>query len=292
MAHIVEHGISYGTRDEYHFRYAQFRQTLNEVNMINSDPNMTHQVGINYLATWTKEEKARLLGYRGESTKPKNYTTLDETKIADSVNWVTKGAVTPVKNQGQCGSCWSFSTTGALEGAHQITSGNLVSLSEQQFVDCDKVDQGCNGGLMDNAFTFAETHKIVPEASYPYTARRGVCKPNIADLGVVQVSSYTDVPPKSASQMKAALNKAPVAIAIEADQMSFQGYTGGVITSGCGQRLDHGVLAVGYGEENGTEYVLVKNSWGASWGVDGYVKLGLNENACGFLNAASYPQTN
>ena len=99
MAHIVEHGISYGTREEYHFRYAQFRKSLDEVNRINADPSMTHQVGINYLSTWTAEEKSRLLGYRADPMRPKNYSNLDDTNLADSVDWRTKGAVNAIKNQ-------------------------------------------------------------------------------------------------------------------------------------------------------------------------------------------------
>jgi len=231
MAHIVEHGISYGTKEEYHFRYAQFRHTLEQVNMINSDPNMTHQVGINHLATWTADEKAKLLGYRADPSKPKNYTQVElKDDLPSEVNWVTKGAVTAVKNQGQCGSCWAFSTTGSMEGAHFQATGKLESLSEQQFVDCDMFDSGCNGGLMNWAFTFAKTHPIVQGSAYPYTARGGYCKSDVSQVDAVTVKSYMDVQPKSATAMKNALQNGPVSIAIAADQFAFQGYTGGVIT--------------------------------------------------------------
>merc|ERR1711948_208827 len=165
------------------------------------------------------------------------------------VDWTTKGAVTPVKNQGQCGSGWSFSTTGALEGAYEIASGNLVSLSEQQFVDCDKVDSGCSGGLM-------------------------------------------GVSPDSESAMMSAVSQQPVSIAIEADKSVFQLYKSGVLQSSCGSSLDHGVLLVGYGTEDGTDYWKVKNSWGSSWGDAGYVKLLRGKGGsgeCGLLKQASYP---
>merc|ERR1712226_232724 len=142
--------------------------------------------------------------------------------LAASVDWTTKGAVTPVKNQGQCGSCWDFSTTGGLEGAWQLASGNLVSLSEQQFVDCSKQNSGCNGGLMDYAFSFAKTTAIATESSYPYTARDGSCQ-SVSAVGIPQggVTGYTDVS-KSASSLISALNSQPVSVAIQADQAAFQ----------------------------------------------------------------------
>ena len=140
---------------------------------------------------------------------------------------------------------------------------------------------------MDNAFKYIETNPLELEADYPYTARDGTCK-YVKTKGVGKVKSYVDVPANQAAQLKAALNQQPVAVAIEADQSAFQLYTSGVITKGCGTSLDHGVLAVGYGTENGVDYFLVKNSWGAGWGDKGFVKIGTN-NVCGILLAASYP---
>jgi len=204
--------------------------------------------------------------------------------LAASVDWTTKGAVTPVKNQGQCGSCWAFSTTGGLEGSWEIASGNLVSLSEQQFVDCDKVDSGCNGGLMDNGFKFAEGVAIATEDSYPYTAKDGSCQSSFT-TGIPQggVTGYKDVS-NSASALQSALQSVgPVSVAIEADQSVFQMYTSGTITSGCGSNLDHGVLAVGYDGNS----IKVKNSWGSSWGVNGYVNIDASQ--CGITTSASYP---
>ena len=293
MAHIVEYGISYGTREEYHYRLSLFRENLEEVERINNDSSETHTAAVNYLSTWTAAEKKTLLGFKNNSTIKRNEVTLDETNLADSINWVTSGAVTPVKNQGQCGSCWAFSSTGAMEGAHFKATKKLVSLSEQQFVDCSTQNSGCNGGLMDYAFKYAETTPLMTEGDYPYLARKSIFKKcsDAATKGVVEATTYMDVTHGSKTQMQAALAKGPVAIAIEADKSVFQTYHSGVMTSAaCGTQLDHGVLAVGYGTESGQDYFLVKNSWGASWGDAGYIKLGA-DNICGMLNQPSQPTT-
>ena len=225
--------------------------------------------------------------------------------LADSIDWVSKGAVTEVKNQGQCGSCWSFSTTGALEGANFVTHGELISLSEQQLVDCDNFqnggkDHGCNGGLMDNAFTWIEKNGgLCQEASYPYTSgtsrTSGTCMKDCDVVSGTDITSFYDVPANSDEDMMGALNQQPVAIAIEADQKDFQLYSSGVFTGSCGTNLDHGVLAVGYGTMDGVDYYRVKNSWGTTWGKGGYIYLGRGSDynhgkgQCGMLMQASYP---
>jgi len=219
----------------------------------------------------------------------------EPTEVA-SVDWVAAGAVTPVKNQGTCGSCWSFSTTGSMEGAHFIKTGTLVSLSEQQLVDCShNGNLGCMGGMMDRAFQWTETHPLETEADYPYqgwTIAQG-CRYN-ESLGVVAASSYVDVTPNSSDALKAAIAQAPVSVAIQANQKVFQLYTGGVITADCGTNLDHGVLAVGYGvDTDGTPYYKVKNSWGPDWGEAGYVRIAIvdGEGMCGIQMTPSVPST-
>ena len=219
---------------------------------------------------------------------------LPETNVA-AVDWRAKGAVTPVKNQGQCGSCWAFSTTGSVEGRHQIATGNLISLSEQQLVDCSTSlgNNGCNGGLMDYGFKYVKSNKLETEADYPYHAVDQKCAVN-ASKGVVSVSGYKDVQSKSASQLLAAVAQGPVSVAIEADTSVFQSYSTGIISStGCGTSLDHGVLVVGYGTEGGKDFWILKNSWGNSWGEKGFFRIARSSAAgpgiCGLQLQASYP---
>merc|ERR1711865_341344 len=215
----------------------------------NANANNTHVVAHNLFSDKTFAEMKKLNGYVAGPLRASTAVTLDESNLAASVDWRSKNAVTPVKNQAQCGSCWAFSTTGAVEGADAIKTGSLKSFSEQQLVSCSKQNSGCNGGLMDYAFEYIKTAPLELEASYPYTSGAGrVASCNYKkSAGVGSVSAFHDVTVGSASQMKAALAKNPVSVAIEADQRAFQAYTSGVITTGCGTQLDHGVLAVGYG---------------------------------------------
>merc|ERR1719181_2053374 len=203
-----------------------------------------------------------------------------------SVDWTTKGAVTPVKNQGQCGSCWAFSTTGSTEGANFLKTGKLESFSEQELVDCAQSfgNQGCNGGLMDDGFKYIESKGDVLETTYPYTGKTGKCSSSKTSHPDVKVTGFKDVAEKNEAQLMAAVQKQPVSVAIEADQSGFQFYKTGVFSGTCGTKLDHGVLAVGYGTDGGKKYWKVKNSWAATWGDKGYIRMvrkGSNATATG-----------
>jgi C1A family cysteine protease len=217
--------------------------------------------------------------------------------LPPSVDWTKKGAVSPVKDQGQCGSCWAFSTTGSVESAWFLKNGTLVSLSEQQLVDCSvsQGNMGCNGGLMDYGFQYIIDNKgLTAESEYPYTATGPNKCLATGDPVYARISTYKDVPANSEVALLSAIAQQPVSVAVEADQNAFQFYSSGVMTAKCGTNLDHGVLAVGYGTVGGQDYYLVKNSWGADWGEKGFIMLGRGPKfgaagQCGVQMAASYP---
>jgi C1A family cysteine protease len=293
----AKYGKYYNGADEDAKRHQIFDANVEFINAENAKGH-SYTLGVGPFADLTAEEfTATRLGYKQtESDEPVlDVHQWEGEELADSLDWSTKGMVTDIKDQGQCGSCWAFSTTGALESGYAISSGKLVSLSEQQYVDCDGLPNlGCMGGQMSSALKWAEKHDLCTEESYPYTAKGGLlssCKSKGCTVGM-KSGSVTGVKNLNNCQdtdLKSALQGQPISIAIQANQNIFQHYTGGVITGSCGTNTDHGVLLVGYGTDGGDDYWKVKNSWGNSWGEAGFVRLVQGKNQCGINSGPNFP---
>lgn len=276
--------------------FAAFRSNDALIDAHNANPG-SYWLGHNEFSDLTQEEfSERMLGLIPQSSRKQSFnistSTLQVTENTPaSIDWVARGAVTAVKNQEQCGSCWSFSATGAIEGAYFISSGKLMSLSEQQLVSCDKQASACSGGNMDQAFAWVNSNGgLCTEDAYPYVSgAKNVPSCNNRCQNSVTVAGHVDVPQSDENSLLAAVAQQPVSVAVDAMGV-FQLYSHGVLTSNqCGSQLDHGVLAVGYGTDNGLKYWKVKNSWGATWGEQGFIRLQRGVNMCGIANMASYP---
>ena len=307
---ITEHSLYI---DNFETRLHIFSKNLLSIISHNSDNSNTYRKEMNAFGHLTREEFAETrLGYnQAANIRPDGVVEINPlnsglssrtlSELPSEVDWVSRGAVTKVKNQGRCGSCWSFSTTGAIEGAYFLKTGKLLSFSEQQLVDCDKTCFGCRGGLMDTAFEWIKDHKgMCLENDYPYVSGNGIqpktCTRCINVPGST-VKSFVDVISDSEQELMSAVSGRPVSVAIEADQEAFQFYKSGVVTGKCGSKLDHGVLVVGFATtSDGIDYWRIKNSWGTGWGEDGYVRIQRGKTSvfnksgqCGILKQASYP---
>jgi len=266
------------SHEEFFNRYNIFKSWVDYTSAHNAG-NHTWQAGINQFSDLTPAEfKAQYLSSlivpQGDNRLVDNTVMLPDPSQPNDVDWRSKGAVTPVKNQGQCGSCWAFSATGAIEGWAVAKGGkSLTSLSEQAFVDCTRAvgNQGCNGGWPDKTIGWAASHGVTTESSYPYTARDGSCKsftPLYKPGGVSTGSGE--------ATLSAQLNSLPVSVCVDASG-GFQSYHSGVFSGPCGTQINHAILAVGYT----SSYFIVKNSWGTSWGSSGYIYMAKGKNLCG-----------
>jgi len=287
--------------DEFRIRYEIFKRNLDFITNWNADSSHTHKVAMNKFGDLTNQEFAKIyLGFKMPENGKLTGNVFQPDVVVDALpskwDWRTKGAVTAIKNQGQCGSCWSFSTTGSTEGCHKLKTGTLVALSEQNLMDCSysQGDNSCEGGLMTNAMNYIISNGgIDTEASYPYQGvDETTCSYSSSNSGAT-LASYNNIASGDENALQQAVYKGPVSVAIDASQNSFQFYSSGVYSDpDCSSTsLDHGVLAIGWGVDSGTAYWLVKNSWGTDWGLSGYIEMARNDNnMCGIATMATLPQ--
>lgn len=284
---------------EFEERFKIFAENIAHIRLHNS---LGHDwiLGVNQFSDLSPEEfKSLYLPYKFEVPEQKIFEIIEnvDDDYPLSIDWRQSGAVSEVKNQGTCGSCWSFSASGAIEGAWQIAGNQLVSLSEQHLISCSFSygNNGCNGGLMSDAFNYViNSGGLASEQVYPYVSVNGKlpeCDRTLSSQVSAKITSQGQVKPNNPESLLSAISKQPISVALEADQSIWQHYAGGVITSNCGTNLDHGVLVVGYNTEDTTPYYIVKNSWGPEWGLGGYVHIGISKGAgiCGIQMMPVYP---
>ena len=272
------HSIKYASEFENAYRERIFLENLAKMNLHNSNEYKTYEMGLNQFSAMTTEEFAQTYLGTIVAESSNNIESVDDAQVGD-VDWVAAGAVTAVKNQGQCGSCWAFSATGGLEGLSFLNGDKkLENFSEQQLVDCSGSfgNQACNGGLMDNAFKYVKANGILHEDEYPYKAVKQTCSKN---AGPFKISGYVDI--KNCNDLASAIVGRPISVAVDASNWS--PYKSGVFNN-CKTALNHGVTLVGITDQAW----IVKNSWGPAWGEKGFVRLARG-NTCGICNVASYP---
>ncbi|KAA3453112.1 ervatamin-B-like [Gossypium australe] len=297
---MVDYSRKYESKLEKEKRLNIFKENLEYIESFNNGGNRSFKLGLNEFADMTQDEFiAAHNGYKMQDNPimPESTSFMYEnlSDVPTNFDWRDQGAVTPIKNQGQCGCCWAFSAVAAVEGIIQIKTGKLISLSEQQLLDCSTNggNQGCSGGWMMNAFEYiSQNQGITTEESYPYQQMQETCATQINK--VATINGYQMVPKNDEEALLKAVTNQPVSVALDGYGQSFQFYKGGVFTGDCGNDLTHAVTIVGYGtSEEGLNYWLIKNSWGETWGENGYMRIQRDVNTpgglCGIAMKASYP---
>ncbi|KAI4325140.1 hypothetical protein MLD38_030563 [Melastoma candidum] len=301
---LVRYNRTYSSGSERNKRYKIYKSNVLYIEYFNSLDLPFNLTDNGFADLTNKEFRKTYLGYRKRSKHHRrwsgqhevNQTGCPVTSLPTSIDWRSKGAVSPVKDQGQCGSCWAFSAIAAVEGLTKIRTGKLLSLSEQEILDCDadRDNQGCNGGLMDKAFLFIKQNGgITTETNYPYQPRKAVCNKAKEKDHAASITGYRVVTRNNEHSLQVAVAAQPVSVAIDAGSLEFQLYSGGIFTGSCGRELNHGVAVVGYGGAGTGAYWIVKNSWGSSWGERGYMRMQKDihdrRGLCGIAMQASYP---
>ena len=294
MAFKTKYNKSYGSSSEMKFRLSVFSQNMNLIKKSNADKSKTFTSGVTLFADMTFEEFTNQYLMKPVANKHKNVLTSGPLPRGN-VDWRQKsGVVSEVRDQGQCGSCWAFSTVASTESTRFLFDGTSTSLSEQELVDCASSygNYGCNGGLMPYAFDYIVDNGISTRAQYPYRGYQNYCQSSYTSTRY-NIKSYNQISPVDVTGLMSATNDTVVAVAFEATQ-ELMHYTGGIYNpdSSCGLQLNHAVNAVGYNSEADVPYFIVRNSWSAAWGEAGYFRMtiGSGSGSCGIANeTCTYP---
>jgi len=298
MNFIVAHNKNYNTLEEFTARFTNF--VKQDIHIARQNAKETgHTAGHNYLSDWSAEEYSSMMGLNAEDREQDQENIFIATPNSTGIDWRTvKGVVTPVKDQGQCGSCWAFSATESVESHYVIAGNDQVIMAPQELVDCSKglfSNHGCSGGWYYYAWKWLETSKSMLESDYPYTSgvdgKETKCAYD-SSKGVTNVKSYQQVG-KDTDSIKAAIEIGPVSVAVNADNDAFRNYKSGIVTAddGCPSQVDHAIQAVGWGSEDGQDYYIVRNSWASTWGDAGFIKIATGSGAgvCGINQDVYYP---